>query len=648
MVTSIKIGHDSDYRDLFNMASDSLKTFIKDHVTSAKIDDTKIISVTDGIIDFNKTALETSSKKEITSVEYTDGTYIYEDMGETKEITLTNSIVTDICQAFIDIGGDTVAGLEEYFGIIKTLTDCLNTNYQILPLDEEAFEIDANKREIKIPKNNYIYAVKGDNLAETIFFTIDRYFDNVDLATKDIVVLSSINGKKYWTAITLKDLISIHGKIKFGWPIGNIITDENSGTLEFSVRFIDWKGSADNPDIAYSFSTLPTKLVIKDTLNFLEGASDVIVDNSSDKLKDLLTNNDIHGTAAILAPEFYYPTQLEYNLGGTEFKEPISLGAAAFSLDNLDISYAWTKDSGDGNGYQSIEGSENDSLNQSEYIRLSAPPTATDVKVFSQFFYKEDDFQDYKDIDLKLDSFGNIINMPEGGDAFFWYRKGSVLETANTAGHYQCIAKISRGLRTKTAKSNIITIPYPSDFTIKRGSSFSKDLKFHFKNGENHTNPKIIEAFDKILINNYEDSNRKGVIESQLEDNGNNVYSLIRTNTKNNVTTEEVKFGGIEIYPPLSDDYLTFTVDKIDDNTRRISWKKKSMPDYVSFKIDIIDHSGVVRTFTSEGSYDKAYIKTSYPITIQYTSTLPYLTDLTSGPITTDEKTLQAEAENVS
>ena len=60
----------------------------------------------------------------------------------------------------------------------------------ILPRDEGLFEIDANSRKINIPaefSRNGV-GVQGDELAEIIYFSIDRYFDTTDLYDKDIFV----------------------------------------------------------------------------------------------------------------------------------------------------------------------------------------------------------------------------------------------------------------------------------------------------------------------------------------------------------------------------------------------------------------------------------------------------------------------------
>jgi hypothetical protein len=54
----------------------------------------------------------------------------------------------------------------------------------MLPLDEEPFFIDANSRVINpspsFPRN--VVGVRGDQVAEIIYFKINRYFDATDLA----------------------------------------------------------------------------------------------------------------------------------------------------------------------------------------------------------------------------------------------------------------------------------------------------------------------------------------------------------------------------------------------------------------------------------------------------------------------------------
>lgn len=208
MVTKITENNNEFYEALFKEVSDILKTFVSTYIVEAKGKDseedtteTQFISVDEGIISVKK---ETGIITSITPNPDVENPYTYYNMGIPEEIDLEENpeIAIQLCQAYIDVGQGDVKGLEEYFGIIETISHCIDTNYQILPLvaqdgkwvkDEEPFIIDADTRIIKVPNNNCTYAVSGDDLAETIYFVIDRYFDKVDLTTKNIAVLSKIN-----------------------------------------------------------------------------------------------------------------------------------------------------------------------------------------------------------------------------------------------------------------------------------------------------------------------------------------------------------------------------------------------------------------------------------------------------------------------
>ena len=137
----------------------------------------------------------------------------------------------------------------------------------MLPLDETPFDIDANSRNITVPANfkKNGLSVQGDEIAETIFFRIDRFFDAMDLDTCDIYVQwQGVENIPYVTPIVMKDVESQPGKILFAWPISSKLT-KNSGSVKFSVRFIKQDATG---LIVYSFSTLTATAVINPALNF--------------------------------------------------------------------------------------------------------------------------------------------------------------------------------------------------------------------------------------------------------------------------------------------------------------------------------------------------------------------------------------------
>jgi hypothetical protein len=171
-----------------------------------------------------------------------------------------------LIEAEVFTENDSITTLEEYFCNLKTLHG-LSDRYIMLPLDETPFDIDANSRNITVPANfkKNGLSVQGDEIAETIFFRIDRFFDAMDLDTCDIYVQwQGVENIPYVTPIVMKDVESQPGKILFAWPISSKLT-KNSGNVKFSVRFIKQDATG---LIVYSFSTLTATAVINPALNF--------------------------------------------------------------------------------------------------------------------------------------------------------------------------------------------------------------------------------------------------------------------------------------------------------------------------------------------------------------------------------------------
>lgn len=139
-----------------------------------------------------------------------------------------------------------------------------------VPLDEDYFKINADTRAIAIPSAFSVngVGVQGDEIAEVVYFSIDRYFDSVDLASVDNIVIQwqTRNG----TGISQhfgKSIEVIDGreKIVFGWPISSALTG-SAGTIRFAVRF--YTVDTVNQIIKYSLTTLPAEVNINATLDY--------------------------------------------------------------------------------------------------------------------------------------------------------------------------------------------------------------------------------------------------------------------------------------------------------------------------------------------------------------------------------------------
>ena len=183
-----------------------------------------------------------------------------------------------------------ITDLHEYFNIIDENLATIEKSEELahlirLPLesDEPYFEINANTREIKVPdvfqKNGL--TVKGDKLAEIVYFKMDRFFDLQDFfnfSNKGVQTGNEHVGSHCYiewynpsasSADTQKGvdlafaMSADENFIYFGWPIADYVSGD-SGTIQFSVRFLTIK---DN-EVTYNYSTKIATCEVKTTLNF--------------------------------------------------------------------------------------------------------------------------------------------------------------------------------------------------------------------------------------------------------------------------------------------------------------------------------------------------------------------------------------------
>ena len=260
-----------------------------------------------------------------------------------------------------------ITTLEEYFHWIKTLGQKSELGdrakrYTMLPLDEDHFIINANTRAITIPsafKKNGI-AVQGDDLAEVVYFEIDRYFDYMDLNSCDIFIQwetpKGADGKTTRSVSPeyIRDIESKPGKLIFGWALSDQITKQ-AGQLKFSVRFFKWEDeeeaeSGGNKNLVYSFSTLTASVQINPSINMDIEKENFYIDNCADRLVELLTSSEIVGGYIAAQPIFLKDlddpnSDLVYDLlyDEDEDKYYYELTARAYSEDTGGITYSWKR-----------------------------------------------------------------------------------------------------------------------------------------------------------------------------------------------------------------------------------------------------------------------------------------------------------------
>ena len=158
--------------------------------------------------------------------------------------------------------------LEQYFTRIGSLVAHAEhpIKYLMLPLDEPCVEVDANTRNITIPKEfkNHVVSVQGDVIAETLFLRIDRYFDAMDfLETEAYIQWETKGGSQGASKIPYIDYESEHekGKLILVWPLTGAITAEE-GDVKFSLRFLKRKGG----EVVYSWNSSTAVIGIQKAL----------------------------------------------------------------------------------------------------------------------------------------------------------------------------------------------------------------------------------------------------------------------------------------------------------------------------------------------------------------------------------------------
>lgn len=375
---------------------------------------------------------------------------------------------------------NTITSLEEYFSWIEELNK-INKVYQVLPLDEDVFEIDANTRLISVPASfasNGI-SVQGDEVSEIVYFKINRYFDNIDLQTRKIFIQwTNANGQDGVSVPNVIDIESEPNYIIFGWPLSSAITS-HPGNVSFSVRFYSIDDVTGK--ISYSLATLTQTATIKPSLDFdlehLE-TTGVQVDNVNALLDgrfvDTLTGNN-SSTAA--EPEYiidfddlsdltnkweetnvndvvtqYVSKDLDLDSNGFR-TVAFDASAQAISADAGAISYYWKKWNYDTGVQEEIDFA-------TTFVE-TADKTRTEGKLY---YYNSGTEHDpvYKLYNGELDE-----DTLAGADIDKVFEKRTV-SSINTIGRYQVTAT-NRVRKSKTPKvSYTLVVPRPEDVTITK------------------------------------------------------------------------------------------------------------------------------------------------------------------------------------
>ena len=395
-------------------------------------------------------------------------------------------------------GKFSVTSIDEYFSVLEILAKVVKTvvsnnkGYDaklyndklfIIPFGENDFVIDANSRKIGVPQEfarNGV-GVEGDHFVESLYFTIDRYFDTTDFAQSNIMaIVEWINakGEKCYSPAWTKILSDDDEKLIIGWVLTDRAT-EKAGIVKFSIRLysLDEKGKLES-----SFATLVTNVVINPSMNFdLEAAGE-------DKIEPEFASSGLAHEAVFkrlrsspapnkTANDVDLP---EYVIRYAKMTNGKIADAGSFNIDDADagdIYYVWAKSNSGTIRYAwTTTGAafDENATNSYEYVPVSFWDEGMEYYTKEQVNGK----------DKYTLAEGVTSSTVASGDYYAIMGRAILPSNGNVTGEYRCLAKNSQygytrpnyftdidGLEDGAYKIGKITIKGPEDFTFALSNS---------------------------------------------------------------------------------------------------------------------------------------------------------------------------------
>lgn len=381
-----------------------------------------------------------------------------------------------------------IGSLNEYFAYLETLVnlDSLTLEQKSmfvrLPLDEDVFEINADTRAISIPSTfaRYGIGVQGDEMAEVVYFTIDRFFDSMDLAGNNIKIAIQWEAKNAEKQVITgfsrnfgKEIVNIkdkngdnRSKIVFGWPISGELT-QTTGTIKFAVRFYSVDS---NNKFTYSFTTLPYEITVNATLDYDMFMPET---NHGETILGRIRSSGIYDPDASDIPEDPTITTQLYAIGSNDKiidlpgnNEGVQLAISAQPTTSGVISYRWNKYSyneSTSDYADSVSPLPNTDSVRKELIEVTSNIPIDDIS----YFYNANGELINLATTLEETNGYYLYDEEEGGfkkdntDDYIAIYKEFSIATVHSVGKYAVLVAARSGANTAEKESETITIPGP-------------------------------------------------------------------------------------------------------------------------------------------------------------------------------------------
>lgn len=509
-------------------------------------------------------------------------------------------------------GKFSVTSIDEYFSVLEILAKVVKTvvsnnkGYDaklyndklfIIPFGENDFVIDANSRKIGVPQEfarNGV-GVEGDHFVESLYFTIDRYFDTTDFAQSNIMaIVEWINakGEKCYSPAWTKILSDDDEKLIIGWVLTDRAT-EKAGIVKFSIRLysLDEDGKLES-----SFATLVTNVIINPSMNFdLEAAGE-------DKIEPEFASSGLAHEAVFkrlrsspaankTANDVDLP---EYVIRYAKMTNGKIADAGSFDINDADagdIYYVQAKSNSGTIRYAwSTTGAafDENATNSYEYVPVSFWDEGMEYYTKEQVNGK----------DKYTLAEGVTSSTVASGDYYAIMGRAILPSNGNVTGEYRCLAKNSQygytrpeafadidGLKNEVYKIGKITIKGPEDFTFALSNSEAQEVGTNLTIvNEENKNDRAVSSYQwkyKTFADGAEYVD-KGT-ESNQSANAEGYWQATVSHTKNGATKSQTSKNVIIYQPvamPIADEHNETSITMNPQDKKDVEWRFTVSGDY--------------------------------------------------------------------
>ena len=505
-----------------------------------------------------------------------------------------------------------VTTIDDYFSILKPLMEIVqfamaNPNMEnggydktifndklfIIPFGENDFAIDANTRKIGIPQefSRNGVGVEGDHFVESLYFTIDRYFDTIDFAqseVKAIVEWINANGEKCYSPAWTKVLDDDNKKLIIGWMLTDKAT-KKAGVVKFSIRLY----TLQDGKLESSFATLVTNVVINPSMNFdLEAVGQDKIEpeyKSSDEIhtevfKRLRSSPAVNKTEKDVEKPEYVIRYAQLKNGKIADKGNFDIADANAG----DTYYVWAKSN---SGFISYDWS---------LVKNGKPFQDTNPTYVPTSLWDSDMEYYIKNADKEYTLAENVTeSMVTSGDYYVIMGVGQLPADGDVTGEYCCIAKNSQygyirpssltemnSWSEEINKIGKITIKGPEDFTFALSNSETQVvgtvLNIVNENGKDGNTASSYQWKYKTFADGAEYVD-KGTEFNQLTD-AEGYWQATVLHTKNGAikskTTEEDVIIYQPVAMPVADEHNETSVIMNPQDKKDVEWRFTVSGDY--------------------------------------------------------------------